>query len=60
MQKDADRIKAENRKPFINHDNIRDEELAHARNARNALTELNEKLAAASLRLDAIRVISPR
>ncbi len=36
-------------------DNIRDEELAHA---RDAITELDEKLAAARLRLDAIRLIS--
>ncbi len=38
-------------------DNIRDEELTHA---RNALTELDKTLAAARLRLDAIRVVSPR
>ncbi len=36
-------------------DNIREEELAHA---RDAISELDEKLAAARLRLDAIRVIS--
>ena len=36
-------------------DNIREEELAHA---RKAITELDEKLAAARLRLDAIRVIN--
>ena len=36
-------------------DNIREEELAHA---RDAITELDEKLADARLRLDAIRVIS--
>ncbi|RKX46445.1 MAG: RNA polymerase-binding ATPase [Verrucomicrobia bacterium] len=36
-------------------DNIREEELAHA---RDAITELDEKLAAARLRLDAIRLIS--
>ena len=36
-------------------DNIREEELAHA---REAISELDEKLAAARLRLDAIRVIS--
>jgi len=36
-------------------DNIREEELAHA---RNAITELDKKLAAARLRLDAIRIIS--
>jgi ATP-dependent helicase HepA len=36
-------------------DNIREEELAHA---RDAITELDEKLATARLRLDAIRVIS--
>ena len=36
-------------------DNIRDEELAHA---RKAITKLDKKLAAARLRLDAIRVIS--
>ncbi len=37
-------------------DNIRDEELTHA---RKALTTLDKKLAAARLRLDAIRVITP-
>ena len=36
-------------------DNIRDEELVHA---RKAITKLDKKLAAARLRLDAIRVIS--
>jgi len=36
-------------------DNIRDEELTHA---RKAITKLDKKLAAARLRLDAIRVIS--
>ncbi len=36
-------------------DNIRDEELAHA---HDAITELDEKLSAARLRLDAIRIIS--
>ncbi len=36
-------------------DNIREEELAHA---RNAITELDETLTAARLRLDAIRIIS--
>ena len=36
-------------------DNIREEELAHA---RKAITELDETLAAARLRLDAIRIIS--
>ena len=35
--------------------NIREEELAHA---RAAITELDEKLASARLRLDAIRLIS--
>ncbi len=37
-------------------DNIREEELSHA---RNAITDLDEKLAAARLRLDAIRIITP-
>jgi len=37
-------------------DNIRDEELTHA---RKALTKLDKKLAAARLRLDAVRVITP-
>jgi len=36
-------------------DNVRDEELTHA---RNVLIELDEKLAAARLRLDSIRLIS--
>jgi ATP-dependent helicase HepA len=36
-------------------DNIRDEELVHA---RKAITKLDKKLAAARLRLDAIRIIS--
>ena len=36
-------------------DNIREEELAHA---RNAITKLDETLAAARLRLDSIRIIS--
>ena len=38
-------------------DNIREEELIHA---RNALSELDKTLAAARLRIDAIRVISSR
>ena len=36
-------------------DNIREEELAHA---RDAIAELDEKLSAARLRLDAVRIIS--